>query len=397
MKRIGLTGCVIFFFFLIFMVAVPADLQAKTVTYVKEYYYQANELDSKVTSRTIALAQIKRLLLEELGTYLMSESAVKDFELTKDQVSTYTAGIIAAVIIDEKWDGKTYYLKAKLKVDADEVIRTLNKARKSQEQDKEMAELREQSEEALRRIEALRKEMGKGKADQSREKKYVRAVNELNAIDWQKEGYILRYSRKNNQEAMAAFDKAIEINPDNARAYAGRAAIFTDWGQHEKALKESEQAVKLDPNLAWGWNTRGVAHANLRHNRQALNDFNKALELFPRYAWAYANRSRVYLQLKNYPPALEDAERAVEYDPNLAQAHFRKGRALAALDRMAEAIGSFDTAIELDPAFAWSYVRRGYARLKMGEKQRALDDMKKAASLGNGEARTFLSQKGISR
>jgi hypothetical protein len=45
---------------------------AKVVTFEKEYTYQASEIDSKVTSRAIAVEQVKRLVLEELGVYLMA-------------------------------------------------------------------------------------------------------------------------------------------------------------------------------------------------------------------------------------------------------------------------------------------------------------------------------------
>ncbi|MBU4321013.1 MAG: hypothetical protein KJ739_08000 [Nitrospinae bacterium] len=92
--------------FLLFFFS-TADASTKTVTFEKEYTYQASEIDSKASSRAIALEQIKRLLLEELGTYLISETKVKNFQLTKDQVTVLTAGIVRAEVIDEKWDGKT--------------------------------------------------------------------------------------------------------------------------------------------------------------------------------------------------------------------------------------------------------------------------------------------------
>ena len=90
---------------------------AETKTFVKEYTYQASEADTKLSSRVIALEQVKRLLLEELGTYLESETEVKNFQLTKNQIVILTAGIVRAEIIEERWDGKTYYLKAKIAAD----------------------------------------------------------------------------------------------------------------------------------------------------------------------------------------------------------------------------------------------------------------------------------------
>ena len=44
----------------------PLAASAKMLTYLKEYQYQASEVDSKLTCRTIAIEQVKRLLLEEL-------------------------------------------------------------------------------------------------------------------------------------------------------------------------------------------------------------------------------------------------------------------------------------------------------------------------------------------
>src|SRR5271157_978565 len=89
---------------------------AETKTFIKEYTYQASDFDSKMSSRTIALEQVKRLLLEEVGTYLISETEVKDFQLAKDKITTLTAGMVQTEILNEKWDGRTYYLKAKMSI-----------------------------------------------------------------------------------------------------------------------------------------------------------------------------------------------------------------------------------------------------------------------------------------
>ncbi len=187
------------------------------------------------------------------------------------------------------------------------------------------------TEEALKGIESLKKEIEKGTGEKVSQEKYERAVNELNAIDWFKKGYVLRYSArghilgstdKNNQEAMKAFDKAIEIDPNYASAYAGRAAIYNIWGQYSKAMMESEQAIKLDPNLAWGFNCRGCAHTGLMNYQEAIQDLNKALELSPKYIWPYCNRSWTYFMLKDYHRALEDANKAIELDPEFSDRLF---------------------------------------------------------------------------
>src|SRR5208283_3550834 len=98
---------------------------AETVTFTKEYTYQASDFDSKASSRTIALEQVKRLLLEELGTYMEGQTEVKNMEMSKDKITALTAGVVQAEIIEEKWDGKTYWVRAVLKADSDEVAKSI--------------------------------------------------------------------------------------------------------------------------------------------------------------------------------------------------------------------------------------------------------------------------------
>mgnify|MGYP001564398392 CR=1 FL=1 len=56
---------------------------ASEKVFIKEYLYHASDIDSKVSSRVIALEQVKRLLLEELGTYLLSETEVKNLAISE--------------------------------------------------------------------------------------------------------------------------------------------------------------------------------------------------------------------------------------------------------------------------------------------------------------------------
>ncbi len=87
---------------ILFFPLVPQALCAETKTFIKEYAYQAGDEDSKNSSRVIALREVKRLLLEELGTYLESTTEVQNFKLTRDQIVTLTAGIVQTELIEEK-------------------------------------------------------------------------------------------------------------------------------------------------------------------------------------------------------------------------------------------------------------------------------------------------------
>ena len=117
-------------FAIIFLILLPVGAFAEMKEFIKEYNYQASERDSKVSSRNFALTQVKRLLLEELGSYLESYTEVKNFELSKDQVVALTAGFVQTKILDEKWNGNDYWVKAEIKADPEEISKAIERKRK---------------------------------------------------------------------------------------------------------------------------------------------------------------------------------------------------------------------------------------------------------------------------
>ena len=368
----------------------PTITHAKMVTYTRDYSYQASEADSKLSSRTIALEQVKRLLLEELGTYVISVTEVKDFAVTKDKVISFTAGIVSTIVLEEKWDGQTYYLKAKISADTDDLIKAIDRVHKDQEQGMQLEAMTKRTEEALKEIEDLKVGMGKGKGDKATREKYAQSVDVLTAMDWYRKGYVFRFNEYNLKEAMNAFNKAIELDPNFSLAYAGRAAIYCEWEMYEKALKESEQAVKLDPNISFNLTVRGRSKIGLGKVEEGIEDLNRAIVLNPKNVFTYCNRSHGYYLLKKYDDALADANKAIEVDPNESFGYFQKGRVLVALNKNEDAIKYLDKAIEYNPKVARFYFWRGKALLGNNETDRALEDMTTAARLGHNGAREYL-------
>ena len=108
------------------------------VTFEREYQYRASDRDNMVSCRMIALEQVKLLLLEELGTYLESNTVVKSFSLTQDKITTLTANIVRTTIVDEKWDGTIYWLKARIVADPDDLTRKIDVLRKNRQKSEEL-------------------------------------------------------------------------------------------------------------------------------------------------------------------------------------------------------------------------------------------------------------------
>lgn len=95
---------------------------------VKEYQYNVSDDDSKNSAREKALNQVKVIILEEIGvfveSYLELNKIVTDekyHKQFKQEIKNLTAGIIKTKILDEKYNGKQYYVKASVLVDPDSV------------------------------------------------------------------------------------------------------------------------------------------------------------------------------------------------------------------------------------------------------------------------------------
>ena len=387
-QKVGLSNAFVFFF-------IFSSLSfAETKTFVEEYTYQASEADSKLSSRVIALEQVKRQLLEKLGTYLETETEINNYQLTKDQIITLSAGIVRTEIIDEKWDGKIYSLKAQITADPKDVANSLEKMHQDRNKIKRLEETRKKANEALGEVERLKKELETAKPGQREQDQYNEAINRLSATDWYDKGVAL-FSAGMVREAMEAYTKAIVLDPNLAIAYADRGAAYFLFGAAREAIKDFDKAIELDPKDWAAYYNRGGAYGNLEDYRQATKDYDKAIELNPNSGMAHSERGFTYFMLGDYPQAIRDFDRGIALDPKYARAYALRGAAYLNLRDYRQAIRDFDRAIALDSKDASAYNFRGGAYLNLGDYQRGIEDIKMAAKLGLKKAQDLLRELGV--
>ncbi|MGZ3634717.1 MAG: tetratricopeptide repeat protein [Syntrophales bacterium] len=219
---------------------------AEIKTFVKEYTYQASELDSKNSCKAIATEQLKRALLEELGTYVESKTVVKDSQLDKDEITTITAGVVQVVVMDEKWDGKVYWLKAQIKADPDEVAASIDKLRNDEQLVHDLEEARAEAVQAMEEAEVLRHQLAKTTADKQKQEQYNETMNQLVASDYFERGNAFTVSG-NYGAAANAYNQAIMIQPEYAKAYINRSILYVQLGIYGKAANDLKMAAALNP------------------------------------------------------------------------------------------------------------------------------------------------------
>lgn len=161
--------------------------------------------------------------------------------------------------------------------------------------------------------------------------------------------------------ALECFERAVQLDPDYAQAWAGLADSYTTLAFHGLAHPEAcmpngryaaQRAVNLDSSLA-------EAHTSLAmlslmgtwDKTGAQREFLRALELNPKYVQARAWYAIFYLQFSE--GRLEDgvaqAKLAVQSDPLSSYAHAIYGLACSNAGKQAEALRASRRAVELDP------------------------------------------------
>jgi tetratricopeptide (TPR) repeat protein len=108
------------------------------------------------------------------------------------------------------------------------------------------------------------------------------------------------------REAIADYDRALELKPNHAPALSGRGQVLTECGQFGRALEDLNSALNsIDAvegaNADWKVqleayirNGRAATYAGLGEFVRASEEFEKSISLCPENAWVYFNRAEAY-------------------------------------------------------------------------------------------------------
>jgi tetratricopeptide (TPR) repeat protein len=119
-----------------------------------------------------------------------------------------------------------------------------------------------------------------------------------------------KYKAQDYEGAIAEYNLAIELNPEDAIAHACRGVAQYRLGDIIEAMADYTKAIDIDPNLAVAYYRRGFIHYLVKNYLSAIADYNKAIELNPDDALAYSNRGFTYRELYGEVEAAVDLRHA---------------------------------------------------------------------------------------
>jgi len=185
--------------------------------------------------------------------------------------------------------------------------------------------------------------------------------------------------------ARRMFLKAVELDPDYARAYAGIAdcdSALRDWSPREYPLENimamSAKALELDPDLAEAYASHGLALHQSGQNEEATAAFARAMALQPNLYEANFHYGRFLFMHGRFEEAVHYFERAatIRTDDYLSPVHlisaFRSLGKTKELERWARiGIERAERALDLNPENSGPAHRGAIALAHLGEAGRA--------------------------
>ncbi len=114
---------------------------------------------------------------------------------------------------------------------------------------------------------------------------------------------VLTYQRnKVWKDEFTLWSDSVRKSPHKARPYNNLGVIYSQQGNMAQALADYNKAIEIYPGYANAYNNRANVYFQQGDITQAIADYNKAIELDPSYADAYHNRALAYYQLRRHPP-----------------------------------------------------------------------------------------------
>jgi TolB-like protein/class 3 adenylate cyclase/Tfp pilus assembly protein PilF len=172
---------------------------------------------------------------------------------------------------------------------------------------------------------------------------YLPALNglaEAMLVQWQSTWYA-RSGDEHLEELDQVVNKALAVKPDDALAIYHRGYVLKRLQKDlNQALAAFERAIAIDPNLAVAHNYVGQIKVFLGRSNEAAEHTLKAIQLSPRdpqLALWYYQLAVTYIHEQRYDEAVEWARRGVHVNPNVRYTYRVLAAALALSGRVDEA------------------------------------------------------------
>jgi tetratricopeptide (TPR) repeat protein len=187
-------------------------------------------------------------------------------------------------------------------------------------------------------------------------------------------------------EAIAHFQKALEIKTDYAEAHYNLGNAAMNSGRIDEALAQFREALNIKPDYAEAHYNLGLALASRGRIDEAIAHYQRALEIKPNSPLVHNNLGTALAGRARIDDAMLQFREALKIDPDYAEAHYNLGIALTAHGRNDEAMTHYQKALEIKADYAEAHYGLGLALARRARIDEAIDRYRKALDIKPGYA-----------
>jgi len=381
--------------FLVISLWLPSTLQAEIVTIWGEGKHIMGDNDTKDDARKLALLSAKRMCLEKAGTYLESETIIKDLQLAKDEIKAYTAGIVKVDVVDEQvsliGESPCVTVKVKADIDTSQLEERIEQLRKDEKILDDYKKMQADVERLTKQVDELQKQLEQAKGKEQIDKIRIArkdVFDGLTAVDWYNKALDELYSSHPNWDLVIKWsEKAIEIDTNYADAYTALGIGYAKKGLVDKAIASYKKAIELDPTHAKAYCNLGFAYGNKGLYDKEIASYKKAIVLDPHDATAHYNLGIAYGEKGLFDKAIASFKKAIEIKPDYAEAHYDLGLAYGKKGLFDKEIAGYKKAIEIKPDLTEAHYNLGIAYGEKGLYDKAIMSFKDVLELKPDDAK----------
>jgi tetratricopeptide (TPR) repeat protein len=187
-------------------------------------------------------------------------------------------------------------------------------------------------------------------------------AQEMTAEDWSRKGEDELFNNSSFEDALQAFDKAVELDSRNATLWLNKAQVHEFMGDrnlaegaYEEALKFINEDLQRSPDDADSWWSRGVILDSLDRQAEAREAREKAVQVYnqtladsPEDGETWFHMAEVLISLNRREEAIDAYEKSIETNSSkTGMAAITISHLLAEAERYDEAIVASDRALNL--------------------------------------------------
>ena len=171
-------------------------------------------------------------------------------------------------------------------------------------------------------------------------------LDKFSAMGWSARGLIYLRNEK-FAEAISDLNEAILLD-ERACDYINRALARYQINDLRGAMADYDKALEVNPNEYLGYYNRGLLRAQVGDNNRAIDDFNMVLKFNPEEYTAMLNRAMLRVETGDIQGAITDYTAIINKYPNFFPAYYMRSEARAKIGQKKSAELDYNTAIHIE-------------------------------------------------